>query len=153
MQKDRSDDGILWKAVASGFIGAVAVTLVNETARRFIADAPHLETLGRQAVAKVYDAVGEPRPPEAQLQKMALVGDIALNTAYYSLVNLAGRQSGAAGAALGVLGGAMATALPKPMGLSNRPSARTPQTALMTYAWYAIGGLAAGLSQRIFQRL
>lgn len=141
------------KAVASGFIGAVAVTLVNETARRFIPDAPHLETLGRQAVAKVYDAAGEPRPSDEKLQTMALAGDIALNTAYFSLVNLASRHSGAMGAALGVLGGAMATVLPKPMGLSNRPSARTPQTALMTYAWYAIGGLAAGLSQRIFSRL
>ena len=34
--------------------------------------------------------------------------------------------------------------LPGPLGLGTKPSARTPQTAAMTVAWYAIGGLVAG---------
>jgi len=78
--------------------------------------------------------------------EIALAGDIASNTAYYSLVGLAGRGNEiAAGTLLGLAAGIGAVTLPGPLGLGEEPSARSPQTKVMTVAWYIAGGLAAGL--------
>ena len=135
-------------AVTAGAAGAVALTLVHEGVRRVADDAPRMDVLGERALAAGLRAAGAEPPPEPQLHRLALAGDLASNTAYYSLVGLSGGPEGAVarGLLLGVVAGVGAVYLPGPLGLGEAPSRRTPQTAAMTVAWYTLGGLVAGLA-------
>jgi hypothetical protein len=78
-----------------------------------------------------------------------MAGDLAANTAYYSLAGVAGPEKApAVGTALGLVAGAGALLLPGPMRLGRMPTSRTAVTAAMTVVWYLVGGLAAGLAYR-----
>lgn len=132
------------KALVSGLVGACAVTLINETARQFIKDAPRLDILGKRAIAyPLMEADVEP-PPNRELYWYTLGGDLVMNSLYYSAVGL-GEEKNALrnGALLGLLAGIGAVALPKPLGLGEEMTARTRETEVMTVAWYLAGGLAA----------
>lgn len=141
----------LFKALASGFVGACAVTLINETARQFIKDAPRLDILGKRAIAyPMMEADAEP-PPNRDLYWYTLGGDLAMNSLYYSLIGLGNEKNALRnGAMLGLLAGVGAVALPKPLGLGEEMTARTKNTEKMTVAWYLAGGLAAAA---VFQAL
>lgn len=134
----------LLRALGSGLAGACALTLIHEAARRVLPDAPRMDILGMRAMARSYRAVGAPTPDPDELFNRTLVGDIAGNALYYSLVGAGGRDGAwLRGAALGLAAGVGAVALPGPLGLGDDASARTPATQAMTVAWYALGGLAA----------
>ena len=45
------------KALGSGLVGACALTLIHETARRFVDDAPRMDVLGMRALSKAARAV------------------------------------------------------------------------------------------------
>jgi hypothetical protein len=121
--------------------------------RRQTPKAPRMDVLGERAIAQTSEALFGARPHGKHLHEAALAGDLAANSAYYSLVGL-GQPEGAVarGAALGLAAGLGALALPGPLGLGSKPSNRTPETQLMTVAWYVIGGVAAGLTYRILSR-
>ena len=75
----------------------------------------------------------------------ALVGDLVSNSLYYSLVGAGARQDAMRnGALLGLAAGLGAVFLPEPLGLGRQPTEDSPETQLMTVAWYLLGGLAAG---------
>ena len=134
----------LLRALGSGLAGACALTLIHEAARRTFSDAPRMDLLGMRAMARSYNAVGAPTPTADELFNRTLVGDIAANSLYYSMVAWGGRQNAwLCGAALGLAAGVGAVALPGPLGLGADASARTTATQLMTVAWYLAGGLAA----------
>ena len=136
-------------AVLSGAAGAAALTLVHETARSSIADAPRMDVLGKRALAAGFRAVDTEPPPEPAMHNLALAGDLVSNAAYYALVGLGGSEGAVArGALLGLAAGLGAVFLPGPLGLGSAPSRRTPQTAAMTVAWYTLGGLVAGAVYR-----
>lgn len=141
----------LFKALVSGFAGACAVTLINETARQFIKDAPRLDILGKRAIAfPMMKAELEP-PPNRDLYWITLAGDIAANTLYYSLVGLGDKKNAFQnGMFLGAAAGIGAVAISKPIGLGDEPVNRTPQTELMTVGWYLAGGLAAAAVYQSF---
>jgi len=131
------------KALGSGLVGAVALTLIHETARRVAPEtAPRVDVLGMRAIAKAARAV-DAEPP-VPLHEAALVGDIVSNSLYYSLVG-AGQRADALrnGALLGLAAGLGAVFLPGPLGLGRQPT-DTPTTQALTVAWYLAGGLAAG---------
>jgi len=131
------------KALGSGLAGAVALTLIHETARRVAPQsAPRMDVLGMRAIAKAARAVGD--EPPVPLHEAALVGDLVSNSVYYSLVG-AGRREDALrnGALLGLAAGLGALFLPGPLGLGRQPT-DAPATQAMTVAWYVAGGLAAG---------
>lgn len=131
------------KALGSGLVGAFTLTLVHETARRFIDDAPRMDVVGMRAITKAAQAAGT--EPPVPLHEAALVGDILTNSLYYGLVGLGGREDALRnGAILGLAAGLGAVFLPEPLGLGRQPTEDSPQTELMTVAWYLIGGLAAG---------
>lgn len=132
-------------ALVSGLAGACALTLLHESARRVLPDAPRVDLLGMRAIARLMREGGQEPPERETLFGLALAGDLLSNALYYSLVG-AGRPEGAParGALLGFAAGALAVALPGPLGLGSGASARTPATALMTAAWYTAGGLVAG---------
>lgn len=140
------------KAVGGGLVGACALTLIHETARRVMPEvAPRMDVLGMRAIKKAAGAADVELPPDDELHTITLVGDIVANTFYYSLVGIAGRENAVlAGTLLGAAAGVGAALLPEPLGLGAEPSARTPATQAMTVAWYTAGGLAAATAFLLF---
>jgi hypothetical protein len=141
------------KAVASGLVGALTLTLVNEAARRVYPEAPRAEKLGMRWVATKFRKLDQPVPDRKKLYWLALTDDLFSNTVYYSLVG-AGRPKGAwvRGALLGTGGGIGAVVLPPKINLGKGPTARTSATRVLTVAWYLIGGLAAAAAYNLFDR-
>ncbi|QNF33545.1 hypothetical protein HUW51_12745 [Adhaeribacter swui] len=136
----RNQQNSIWQALASGLAGAVAVTLVHETARRFIPNAPRMDVLGMRAIAKGLYKMDEQPPESEELFKWSIVGDLVSNTLYYSF-GANGQQPWVKGVLLGTLAGVGGVVLPGPMGLGTEPSGRTLQTKAMTVIWYFLGGL------------
>ncbi|MDT7779097.1 MAG: hypothetical protein QOC99_1609 [Acidobacteriota bacterium] len=135
------------KALGSGLVGACALTLIHETARRYIDDAPRMDVVGMRAIAKTMRAV-DVEPP-VPLHEAALVGDIVSNSIYYGLVGVGDSEDAVRnGALLGLAAGLGAVFLPEPLGLGRQPSHTSSKTQLMTVAWYLLGGLAAGAAYR-----
>lgn len=136
------------ESLGSGVAGACALTLIHETARRVVPDAPRLDVLGMRALAKSMRAA-DVELPNIELRDLALAGDLAANSLYYSLVGLGGRKSAwLCGALLGLGAGIGAVLLPEPLGLEGNETPRTTATKAMTIAWYLAGGLAAAATYR-----
>lgn len=134
------------EAITAGAAGAAVLTLVHEAARRAVPGAPRMDVLGKRAITAGLRAAGAQPPPGDQLHAATLAGDLVANTAYYSLAGLGGADGAVArGGLLGLTAGLGAVFLPGPLGLGVAPSRRTPQTAVMTVAWYTLGGLVAGI--------
>ena len=132
------------QALGSGLVGACTLTLIHETVRQFVPEAPRADVLGKRAIAKLTRATGHTPPSEDDLHALALAGEVVSNSLYYSLVGVGGRRHvWALGALLGLGAGIGAVVLPEPLGLGSEPTARTPETKAMTVAWYLVGGLAA----------
>jgi hypothetical protein len=134
----------LTKAIISGLVGALAVNLLNETARQFVPNAPRLDVLGKRAIAYPLMGADVEPPPNSRLYWIALGGDVATNSLYFSLVGL-GKTKNAYrnGILLGLAAGIGAVYLPDKIGLGEEMTARTTETAVMTVGWYLAGGLAA----------
>ena len=138
------------QALLSGLAGAVLLTVLHETVRQLRpADAPRMDVLGIRGLRKLLGHA--PQPDHETAYGLTLLGDIVSNGLYYSLVGT-GRGAWARGTALGVAAGVGAVVLPGPLGLGEAPSNRTPQTQLMTIAWYLAGGLAAAGAARWWSR-
>ncbi len=137
------------RSLACGLAGALTLTALHEGARKMTRSAPRMDRVGRAGVARLFRGVGRDVPPKAALQKMALVGDLAGNAMYYARVaqgpvDDAWRR----GALLGASAGLAAIAVPAAAGLDGGAAARKPATALLTVAWYTLGGLAAAAAWR-----
>jgi hypothetical protein len=134
----------LLPSLAAGFAGAVALTILHETARRLRPqDAPRMDVLGERGLRKILRLADLPQPSEGKAYTATMLGDILSNGLYYTIVG-SGKHSWQRGLALGVAAGIGGVVLPGPMGLGEAPSNRTPQTKAMTVAWYTVGGLVAG---------
>jgi hypothetical protein len=139
----------LMKAIFSGFVGACAVTLINESARQVIKDAPRLDILGKRSIALPLMKTGRTPPKNDNLYWLSMAGDLAANTFYYSLLCLDDKENALRnGVLLGLTAGAGAVILPKPLGLGTESSARNTKTGIMTVAWYLAGGLAAAATYK-----
>lgn len=142
----------LLPSLAAGFAGAVALTLLHETARRLRPhDAPRMDVLGERGLRKLLNLADLPQPSEGKAYAATMLGDIVSNGLYYSLVG-SGKHSVQRGLALGVAAGIGGVVLPGPLGLGEAPSNRTPQTKAMTVAWYTLGGLVAGAVAQALQK-
>lgn len=131
------------KALGSGLVGACALTLVHETARRYIDAAPRMDVVGMRAITKTLRAV-DVEPP-VPLHEAALVGEVLSNSLFYGLVGVGDPEDGLRnGAALGLAAGLAAVYLPEPLGLGRQPAKNSTETNLLTIAFYLLGGLAAG---------
>jgi hypothetical protein len=151
--RKREPDPSPLAALAGGVAGAVALTLVHETARRVIPHAPRVDVIGVRAIARPMRAAGYEPPHYNALHNAALAGDLAANSAYYSLIGAGGREHlWRNGAVLGLLAGLGAALLPPLMGLGSQPHRRTPFTQVLTVAWYLLGGLAAAATYECVTR-
>lgn len=135
----------LLSALAGGAAGAVVLTLLHETTRRLVNDAPRMDLMGMEALEKGLKKVDAPVPERQQLFNLTMAGDLIGNALYYSLAGVCGAKcSLATGAGVGLAAGLGGVYLPKHIGLNPEPSNRTPQTKVMTTALYLVGGLVAG---------
>ena len=141
------------QALGSGLAGAVALTLVHETARRVIPHAPRVDVIGTRAIARPIRAMGYEPPHYNRLHNAALAGDVVANSAYYSLVGVGDRRTvWQRGAILGLAAGLGAALLPPVLGLGNQPHRKSPWTQMLTVTWYLLGGLAAAAVHEGIQR-
>jgi len=140
-------------ALLAGLAGSLALTGVHQAARLVTTRAPRMDILGMRAVAEAYRTAGETPPPEDELYRLTLAGDLAGNALYYALAGMGrpGREW-RRGLLLGLGAGIGGVVLPPLVGLGSEPSARTPQTAAMTVAWYTLGGLVAAATARALRR-
>jgi len=137
------------RAIAAGAAGAGATTILHELTRRLAADAPRVDLLGMQALARLLRTGGTAPPTGRALYNLTLAGDLASNTAYFGVVGAAPRERAVAlGVALGLFAGAGAVLLPPYLGLSGATTGRTGATAALTVALYPAGGLVAGAAYR-----
>ena len=84
-----------------------------------------------------------PIPGEPALFGWTLLGDVGGNALYYSLAARGSAKSvWIKGISLGLIAGIGAVLLPGPLGLDNKASARTRNTAIKTIAIYLAGGIA-----------
>jgi hypothetical protein len=131
-------------AMASGAVGAIALNLIHESARHILPQAPQVQEVAMRAIARSMRGLGKHPPGRKTLYRWATAGDLVSNALYYSMIGVGRtKHPWARGAALGLLGGIGAVALPGPLGLGSKLVARTPATKAMTIAWYTLGGLAA----------
>lgn len=142
----------LTSAIGGGIAGAIALTVIHETVRRLNKNAPRMDLLGMEALAETLDNVNAKIPLEDTLFKVTMAGDLVTNSLYYSLAGFGNEQQAMLrGAFLGLAAGIGAVYLPKPLGLNEAPSNRTPQTKWMTVALYLTGGLAAGVAGKLIE--
>ncbi|UPL49392.1 hypothetical protein [Hymenobacter sublimis] len=143
----KSTSSSFLQALGSGLAGALILNIVHESVRQLRpVDAPRMDILGKRGLRKLLFKANAPQPDENTAYGLTLLGDVASNGLYYSLVGT-GRGVWWRGIALGLAAGVGGVVLPGPLGLGDGPSNRTPQTKAMTVAWYLLGGLvAAGTS-------
>lgn len=142
----------LASSVLAGSAGALALTAVHESVRRFDPRAPRMDLVAMRGLRWTLDSLGK-RASESTLHRMALVGDVLSNTAYYALVGIGhARRAPMRGAVLGALAGIGALALPPHLGLGKPPHSASARNRVMTVAWYTIGGVVAGYVQRALAR-
>lgn len=133
----------LEKLLLSGLGGAVALNALHETVRQTEPKAPHVQKLGERSIQKITKAMDVPTPTGNVLYATAMAGNLTANMLYYSLIGTAKAEAvWALGAALGALAGTGAVTLAGPLGLGDAPVRRTATTAVLTVAWYVVGGLA-----------
>jgi hypothetical protein len=127
-----------------GLAGACALTLINQIAARVDKQAPRLDLLGMNAVAKFFKNPKAAPVLFRKLLPMSVAGDLLSNTLYYAMAS--GRTKDNTllrGLLLGLGAGLGAVVLPKPLGLDASTTNLTRKTQAMTMAWYILGGLVA----------
>ena len=136
-------------ALIGGAAGAVTVTGLHEILKRVTPHAPRLDNLAKQGLRKTIQAAGSTPPSDDKLQWTSLAGDLAANTAYYS-VSLAFGPGPAKwlGPLLGAGAGVGSVALPGPLGLNAGETNRTQTTKMLAFGLYLAGGIAATATYR-----
>ncbi len=142
----------LLRSLTAGLAGAIVLTALHEAVRRLRPhDAPRMDVLGMRGLRKLLHQADAPQPDDKTLFDMTMAGDVASNGLYYALVG-SGRHAVGRGLVLGLAAGIGGVVLPGPLGLGEAPTNRTPQTQLMTVAWYTLGGLVAGATARALRK-
>jgi hypothetical protein len=137
-------------AIAGGLAGASTIASLHEGFRRLTPDAPRMDLLDMEALQKMLKAIHVQVPRRSELLKWTVVGEASSNLVYYSLLGVGGRKNvWLRGTLLGLAAGITAVVLPKPLGLSEAHSNRTPKTKAMTVGLYLIGGLVAAAVSKL----
>lgn len=132
-------------SVVGGLAGAGALTLLNQTAKHVDKDAPRLDLLGMNAVAKLMKGASI-KPPAAveKIMPISMAGDLISNSLYFAMAQAPTREKTyLRGAVLGLAAGIGAVALAKPLGIDPQISTQPVKTKALTVAWYVVGGLVA----------
>ena len=73
---------------AGGLAGATAVTLIHESIKAVVPQAPRMDRLGMQAIAKGLRKANKEVPNQKALFTMAMAGDLVSNALYYSAAGI-----------------------------------------------------------------
>ena len=139
----------MMRKLASGLIGAIALTALNETLRRRTSKAPRLDVLGERATRRGLKALGLKPTSGSALYGLAMAQDLVANTLFYALLqSFRSRSPVMRGGLGGGLAGLATVLLAPKMGLGRLPRGVRTATQLMTAAYYLTGGLASGAAQR-----
>ena len=128
-----------------GLAGACTLTVLNEGVKKFDKDAPHLDLLAMNAIAKLMKGTGLKAPSNGSTVPVTLASDLISNSLYFAMAGSAKDKTNTIvrGALLGLGAGLGAVAMAQPLGLDARVSTAPPKTKVLTVAWYVIGGLVA----------
>ena len=138
------------RTLGSGLAGSLVLTGIHESMKRVIPNAPRMDHIGMQVLKKIKQAAGMDGTDDETLYKESMVGDLALNTAFYSMVGV-GKNAWLRGLALGASAGIAAVFLPKWMDIDDSGANRTNATAAMTIGLYSLAGLAAAGANSILR--
>lgn len=131
-------------ALAGGLAGTVTVASIHEALKRITPDAPRMDLLDMELIRKGLQKLKKEIPPESELQRWAVAGELFADTGFFALAGIGGKKGvWLRGALLGLVAGVTAVVLPKPLGLPEESSNKTLATQLMTVGLYLIGGLVA----------
>lgn len=131
-------------ALEGGVAGAAALTLLHETIKKVVPNAPRMDLLGISALAKGLKIIGAKTPDERKLYGWSLTGDMVSNAVFYSFAGIGKKENALLkGAVLGLVAGLGTVLLPKPLSLNNKYSSRTTETKIITIGLYVLGGLVA----------
>lgn len=140
-------------ALEGGVAGAAAITLIHEAVKKIVPNAPRLDLLGMNALAKGMRAVGANTPSERKLYGLSLTGDLLSNAIFYSFAGIGKKENALLkGAVLGLVAGIGAVLLPQPLGLNSKYSSRTIEMKLVTIGLYVAGGLFAAVVMKLLDR-
>lgn len=129
-------------ALAGGLAGAATITLLHESIKRVAPEAPRMDRLGMQAIAKGLKKAGKNVPNETALFTITMAGDLISNALYYSAAGIGSEKNiWLRSSLLGLAAGLGAVLLPEPLGFNKKYSNRTVATQLMTVGLYVTGAL------------
>ena len=141
------------KSTIGGLAGACALTLLNESVKKLDKDAPRMDLLGMNAVARLMKGNSILTQTAGKLFPVALASDLVSNSLYYSMADTDTRkQTLIRGALLGLGAGVGAVTLPKTLGLNEEATTRTMKTKVLTVTWYLIGGLVAAAAMNMMNK-
>ena len=142
-----------FKSTLGGLAGACTLTLLNESVKKLDKDAPRMDLLGMNAVARLMKGHNILAQTAGKLFPVALAGDLVSNSLYYSMADTGdNRKTFVRGALLGLGAGLGAVVLPKTLGLNDDATTRTMKTKILTVSWYVIGGLAAAAAINLLNK-
>jgi hypothetical protein len=141
------------KSTIGGLAGACALTLLNQSVKKLDKDAPKLDLLGMNALARLMKGNHFMTQTAGKLFPMAIAGDLVSNSLYYSMADTGDKKDTLIrGTLLGLAAGLGAVVLPKTLGLNDDATTRTTKTKLLTVAWYLIGGLVAAATINLISK-
>lgn len=141
------------KSTIGGFAGACALTLLNQTAKKIDKDAPRMDLLGMNAVARLMKGNDLISQTAGKIFPIAIAGDLVTNSLYFGMADSDdGNKTLIRGTLLGLGAGVGAVVLPKTLGLNEEATSRTLKTKVLTVTWYVIGGLVAAAAINLLQR-
>ena len=141
------------KSTLGGLAGACTLTLLNESVKKLDKDAPRMDLLGMNAVARLMKGQNILAQTAGKLFPIAMAGDLVSNSLYYSMADTGNKRNTLIrGALLGVGAGLGAVVLPKTLGLNDEATTRTLKTKVLTVTWYLIGGLAAAAAINLLEK-
>ena len=135
-------------AIGGGLAGACAATLLHETVKRIIPEAPRLDLLGMNAISK-----GSNTKNQKKLFALALAGDILTNSLYYSLSGV-GKEKNLwiKSSLLGLAAGLSAVVLPGPLGLNEKHTNKKISTKIITVGLYIAGAIVTTAMMKLLEK-
>jgi hypothetical protein len=141
------------RSTIGGLAGACTLTLLNESVKKLDKDAPRMDLLGMNAVARLMKGNNILAVTAGKLFPVALAGDLVSNSLYYSMADTGDKQQTLIrGGLLGLAAGLGAVVLPKTLGLNEEATTRTVKTKVLTVSWYLIGGLVAAAAINLMDK-
>ena len=136
----------------AGFAGALSLTLLHESLKTKLNDAPRIDLLGEEAVNVLMDKAGKTINDDRKLYATTLTGDLVANTLYYSAIGAGGKYTWTKAITLGLSAGLGAVKLARPLGLNEKTVARNNNVKVLTVLYYLSGALVTAGVIKAFNR-